>query len=111
MAAGHQDGSFSEALHCSESVGYKCRLLDGQCSDEPSGAMAVAKAMSRLAALRSVLSDVSSQLQVGNESCKNLGGVSLRVDRRQMLQCSPCNPVLWQFFATIHLNLQLSHVS
>lgn len=72
--------------------------------------MAVAKAMSRLAALRSVLIDVSSQLQVGSEPCKNLGSVLLPVDRRQMLQCSPCNPVLWQFFATILLNLLLSHV-
>ncbi|KAK9839950.1 hypothetical protein WJX74_001028 [Apatococcus lobatus] len=39
------------------------RVLKGNCSDEPTGAMAVAKAMSRLAILRSVLTDVSSQLQ------------------------------------------------
>ena len=47
-----------------ESLDDECRVLDGNCGDEPTGAMAVAKAMSRLAALRSVLSNVSSQLQV-----------------------------------------------
>ncbi len=41
-----------------------CSVLDGRCSDEPNGALAVARAMSRLAVLRSVMSDIASQLQV-----------------------------------------------
>lgn len=43
---------------------WACSLLDGRCSDEATGAMAVARAMSRLAVLRSVVGDISSQLQV-----------------------------------------------
>ncbi|KAK9866966.1 hypothetical protein WJX84_003788 [Apatococcus fuscideae] len=60
-------------------AGCSWPAVQARCSDEPSGAKAVAKAMSRLAVLKGVLSDVSSQLQDSQTAKVYLGDENRRL--------------------------------